>query len=101
MFLFQILRHAKALLLQCATPEAVITVTKTNMPLDEATDITNVYFEEQKHDNLLDILQKQLMSSTNEMHFLQVCVTQQKSEILMPVCNDHIRKEVYYTVMFF
>lgn len=66
---FQVLQSAKSILLQCATPDSLIRLTKTGLAWD-AENLQNQYFIEQHHSNLADLIQQEINSSSNTSDFV-------------------------------
>ncbi|XP_067280905.1 E3 ubiquitin-protein ligase rnf213-alpha isoform X2 [Pseudorasbora parva] len=52
----RLLDEAKLILLNCATPDAVIRLECTSLSSVESDDLSRVYFEEQKHSSLADFI---------------------------------------------
>ena len=62
----------KRRLLQCATPEAVVHVSQTELK-DEAEEIRQIYMEEQQHESLLEYLDVRLKDNEVQQNaFIQV-----------------------------
>lgn len=69
----KIWESAKSILLQCATPDSLIRLSKTNLTWD-AENLQNRYFFEQNHSNLADLIQLEISNSndTKDIVFMQV-----------------------------
>lgn len=67
----QLLIEAKKLLVQCATPESIIRLTQGPLAT-EADDIFRIYFEEQHHSGLLDLLHQQGSEGSTSKKFFEV-----------------------------
>lgn len=73
---FQVLESAKSILLQCATPDSLIRLsksTRTDLAYD-AEKLQNQYFIEQHHSDLADLIQQEISNSsdTKDLVFMQV-----------------------------
>ncbi|RXN38155.1 E3 ubiquitin-protein ligase RNF213-alpha-like protein [Labeo rohita] len=58
-----ILHEAKLILLNCATPDAVVRLDSTSFPKVETEQLSKVYFEDQKHSSLADVILSQIQQA--------------------------------------
>ena len=71
----QVLKECKKVLLQCATPEALVRLPHTKLMLEE-NHLMHEYFNEQKHGSLQEYLVHRLVDNhPTDTVFLQVCTT--------------------------
>uniref|UniRef100_A0A672LBL4 RING-type E3 ubiquitin transferase n=1 Tax=Sinocyclocheilus grahami TaxID=75366 RepID=A0A672LBL4_SINGR len=59
----RILDEAKLILLNCATPDAVVRLDCTSLPKVETEQLSRVYFEDQKHSSLADFILSQIQQA--------------------------------------
>ena len=70
---FQVLNECKKVLLQCATPEALVRLPHTKL-MHEENHLRHEYFNEQKHGSLQEYLVHRLIDNhPTDTVFLQVC----------------------------
>ncbi|RXN17930.1 E3 ubiquitin-protein ligase RNF213-alpha-like protein [Labeo rohita] len=58
-----ILHEAKLILLNCATPDAVVRLDSTSFSKVETEHLSKVYFEDQKHSSLADVILSQIQQA--------------------------------------
>ncbi len=72
LYLEQVLKTSQAILLWCATPETLVRQSK--LAPDEAKAMAHVYYNQQKHDSLMQYLHYQLVEQKPHTGiFVQVC----------------------------
>ena len=86
------LEEAKRTLLQCATPEAVVRLKKSHLS-EEEDDLLWLYFTEQRHGSLLELLQQEMKErkSTDADIFMQVGAIDQLSLHRHCACMNYSR----------
>lgn len=68
----RVLEEAKLVLLDCATPDAVVRLDCTNLPRVESQHLERVYFEEQKHSCLTDFIFSHIQQDRTPVSFTEV-----------------------------
>ncbi|ROL47362.1 E3 ubiquitin-protein ligase rnf213-alpha [Anabarilius grahami] len=69
----EILDEAKLILLNCATPDAVVRLDCTSLPKVESEHLSRVYFQDQKHGSFADfILSQTQQAGSNHAFFTEV-----------------------------
>lgn len=71
----QLLEEAKLILLNCATPDAVVRLDSTALPRVESEHLARVYFENQKHSSLADFV----LCHIEQEKWSHVCFTEVKA----------------------
>lgn len=66
---FQVIQHAKEILLWCATPDGVL---RAKNRLRDFEFVENIYYEQQKHDNLLFYLDQKIRMEDSDGLYAQV-----------------------------
>ncbi|XP_053391305.1 E3 ubiquitin-protein ligase rnf213-alpha-like [Mercenaria mercenaria] len=67
-----ILEKAKATLLLCATPDAVLRLKWSDLPSDEQKQLAKLYFKDQAHGSFLEYLEQKLVTEKCEQLFSQI-----------------------------
>jgi len=67
-----VIDQSKRLMLQCATGESVLRLSKTRLSGEEAEKVKKIYTEEQHHESLLQFLQNEWKQTSKLPQFLQV-----------------------------
>ena len=75
LLMFQALELSQFLLLQCATSEAVLRLDKTQLS-SEAKDIQDLYLDKQRHETLLQYLERFVVHETKKHRPLFIQVTE-------------------------
>lgn len=74
-YAYEIERKSKYLLLQMATPDALIRLKHSGLARLEQQELWETYFKNQKHDSLTDFM-KNVLLSANDNVFVQVSQTE-------------------------
>ena len=72
LLIFQILSDAKQLLLWVATPDSIVRLQKSELPVDEQRALQASYFQQQTHNSLAEYLRHKLLEEGNKELFAQV-----------------------------
>ena len=77
------------MLLWVTTPQAVVRLNKSALPVEEQRELEDIYWNKQKHDSIVDYLHQKLVKEEQDQLFVQVRLEKKSG-----ICTGKIGKEI-------